>query len=68
MSETEDGNKHDEHTVVVMKNGQVVSHVPRSISKVSWLIKVSVHTEFSCGSFLWLRLGAVHGLNVKEAT
>ena len=33
---TEDGNLHDKHAVAVIKDRQIVDHVPRSISKVSW--------------------------------
>ena len=32
----EDGNQHDDHAVAVMKNGDIVGHVPRSLSRVSW--------------------------------
>ena len=32
----EDDNQHDNHAVAVMKNGKIVGHVPRSISRVSW--------------------------------
>ena len=33
--ETEHDNEHDEHAVAVMKDGYIVGHVPRSLSKVS---------------------------------
>ena len=36
VAEAEDGNEHDEHTVAVMKDGYVVRHIPRCISRVSW--------------------------------
>ena len=32
----EDGNVYDEHTMAVVKEGNVVGHMPRSISRVSW--------------------------------
>ena len=32
----EAGNEHDEHAVAVMKDGCVIGHVPRCISRVSW--------------------------------
>ena len=32
----EDGNAHDEHAMAVVKEGNVVGHMPRSISRVSW--------------------------------
>ena len=35
MLETEDDNEDDEHTVAVMKDGDIVGHVARSISNVS---------------------------------
>ncbi len=31
----EDGNAHDEHAMAVVKEGNVVGHMPRSISRVS---------------------------------
>ena len=31
-----DGNVHDEHAMAVVKEGNVVGHMPRSISRVSW--------------------------------
>ena len=34
--EREENNPHDDHAVAVMKNGNIVGHVPRSISRVSW--------------------------------
>ena len=37
MLEAEDTNEHDEHAVAVMKDGHVVGHVSRTMSKVSWL-------------------------------
>ena len=32
----ENGNRHDIHTVAVIKNDQIVGHVPRTISNVTW--------------------------------
>ena len=34
--EAKDGNEHDKNAVTVMKDGCVVGHVPRYISRVSW--------------------------------
>ena len=36
----EDGNDHDIHAVAVVGDGDVVGHVPRSISRVSWFFLV----------------------------
>ena len=33
---TEDGNEHDKYAVAVIKDGYVVGHMPRSLSRVSW--------------------------------
>ena len=35
-TKTEDGNPHDRHAVSVMKEGKVVGHLPREVSKVAW--------------------------------
>ncbi len=32
----EEGNQHDEYAVAVLRNGAVVGHMPRCISRVSW--------------------------------
>lgn len=41
----EDDNEHDDYAVAVIKDGCVVGHVPRSISKVSWFfLKRGSHT------------------------
>ena len=36
LVEREDGNQHDDHAVAVIKNGDIVGHMPRSFSRVSW--------------------------------
>ena len=36
--EREEDNQHDDYAVAVMKNGDIVGHVPRSISRVSWFL------------------------------
>ena len=33
--EREEDNQHDQHAVAVVKNGDIVGHMPRSISRVS---------------------------------
>ena len=33
---TEDGNEYDKYAVAVIKDGDVVGHMPRSLSRVSW--------------------------------
>ena len=35
--EREEENQHDDYAVTVMKNGDIVGHLPRSISRVSWV-------------------------------
>ena len=34
--EREENNQHDDYAVAVTKNGDIVGHVPWSISRVSW--------------------------------
>ena len=36
MLVTEDSKEHDKHTIVMMKDGDIVGHVPHSLSMVSW--------------------------------
>lgn len=35
-TEREDGNPHDRHAVSVKKEGRIVGHLPRRVSKVAW--------------------------------
>lgn len=32
----EDSNEHDDHAVAVLKGGDVIGHIPRSISRIAW--------------------------------
>ena len=38
----EGNNEHDKHAVAVMKDGIVMGHVPRSVSRVSWFFNLKV--------------------------
>ena len=43
---SQDNNKHDKHTVTVMKDGCIVGHVPRPVSQVSGFF--SKHGHITC--------------------
>ena len=45
--EREPGNQHDEHVVKVLKDGEIVGHIPRLLSKTCTLIFLS-GGKFAC--------------------
>ena len=58
--EAEDGNEHDKNAVAVMKDGCVVGHVPRCISRVSWFF-------LKCGGRILCRFTGKRKLGVGHA-
>jgi hypothetical protein len=55
---TEAGNEHDDHAVAVIKDGLIVGHVPRSMSRVCWFFlwrgnemscRITDHRKFGNG-------------------
>ena len=61
LVQVEEHNTFDEFAVAVMKNSDVVGHVPREISKICWFFLQKRHSSITCRITDRRKLSTVHG-------